>query len=216
MNSDGPDQSSFSQTIAFLYGKWAWLKHFTPPSMCFLLSFEHSLQTADKRILSLLSTSRSYQSPFCRNAPSTPGPGEQSCTADKHREVFDNVRRAGWRQDLLFIVALPLGGSCETRWEEAGGWQLRHRLRSWHGCDPRNRHAGSCRVQETKETPKPHRLIRLELLSHVWGSICWVLRTAKVTKSRSPAGSLNKFLLHHTFNKKVQFVFLRNTEDRRK
>lgn len=50
MNSDGPDQSSFSQTTAFLYGKWVWLKYFIPPSMCFLLSLECSLQTADKRI----------------------------------------------------------------------------------------------------------------------------------------------------------------------
>lgn len=107
MNLDGLDQSTFSQTIAFLYGKW--FKYFIPPSMCFLLSFEHSVWTADKRILSLLSTSCSYQCPFCWNAPCTLGPGEQSCTAGKHREVLGNARRAGWRQDLFFIVALPLG-----------------------------------------------------------------------------------------------------------
>lgn len=47
--------------------------------------------------------------------PCTPGPGQQPCTAAKRGEVFDSIRRAAWRQGLVYIVPLPLGGSCGKR-----------------------------------------------------------------------------------------------------
>lgn len=47
-----------------------WWKHFIPPTMPFLHSFRPSLQTSDKKILSMPS---GCQSPFCLNVPYIPG-----------------------------------------------------------------------------------------------------------------------------------------------
>ena len=106
-----------------------------------------------KGFLSILSTSSSYQSPFCLNVPYIPGLGKQFCTAATCMETFDNVKRAGWRQDLDFFTAIPLQGS-RTWWEEVGPWQLQHWLGSTHSCEHRSRHgdvsptdSGSCSVQ---------------------------------------------------------------------
>lgn len=126
------------------------------------------------------------------------------------REVFGNVTRAGWSQDLLSMVALPSGGSC---WAEGGGTALL--LCSCMAEIPGTDTLGAAVCSTQNKSPKPHRLIRLK---PVWGSICCVLGTAKVTKSRSPTGSYTvwtNFFPILLLTRKYQFVFLRNTEDAR-